>query len=202
VDTSSGGSNDYSAIQVISIEDFAQVAEWQGKIDPDLLAVEAFRLACVYNGALLAVEITGGWGFGVIKRLEDLLRQYGGSPASKPKLYTRRILDRLSKQWTDKLGWDTNTKTRFHMLDQLERVIRERELVLRGGRTLAEMAAFVYPEKKMQDADYKTPRAQPGANDDLVIALAIAVTVCHEFPRHVKKLKNVGHTPQFSVTGY
>jgi hypothetical protein len=63
VDVSSGAAADYSAIQVIDVEEFEQAAEWQGKVDPDRLAELAFLTACVFNGATLAVEINAGWGF-------------------------------------------------------------------------------------------------------------------------------------------
>ena len=86
------------------------VAEYQAKVDPDLLAVEAYRIGRVYNDAVVAPEITGGWGFTITNELKRL--RY-------PRLYTRRIRDRLSDRWTDVLGWDTNKKTRMVMLDTL-----------------------------------------------------------------------------------
>src|SRR5438046_898292 len=61
-DVSSGTSNDYSALQVIDVESFEQVAEFQGLLDMDELALEMFRAGVVYNGSILAPEVTGGWG--------------------------------------------------------------------------------------------------------------------------------------------
>lgn len=192
VDVSSGGSTDFSAIQVLDLENFEQVAEYQNKLDPDLLAVEAFRIGRIYNNALVAPEITGGWGFTLISELTRL--RY-------PKLYTRRIEDRRSKKWTDKLGWDTTTKTRYVMLDTLERVIRERELKLVGERTLAELVTFVRPKRTMAGRDGK-PEAQPGTNDDLVVTLAMAVTIAAQLPREVRRVKQEEYVPQFAATGW
>ena len=187
VDTSSGGSTDYSGIQVVDVETFEQVAEYQGKIDPDLLGVECYRLGRIYNNALIVPEVTGGWGFSVEQELKRL--RYSN-------LYTKRILDRLTRKWTDRTGWDTTVKTRAHMLDTLERVLREKEFGLYSLRTVSELGTFVRD-------DAGRPAAQPGCNDDLVISLAIAVTVAVEQPRQLKRLVAERHVPSTSsVTGY
>ena len=187
IDVSSGGATDYSGIQVVSVEDFEQVAEFQGKADPDLIAQEAYRAGRIYNDALIVPEITGGWGFSVEQELKRL--RY-------PNLYTKKILDRLSRKWTDRTGWDTTVKTRAHMLDTLERVIREKELGLYSLRSVNELGTFVRD-------DAGRPSAQPGCNDDLVVALAIAVTVAADMPRQLRRLKPEPWKPHISsVTGY
>jgi hypothetical protein len=186
VDVSSGGGYDYSAIQIVHVESFEQVAEYQAKVPPTDLAVEAYRAGRVYQNALAVPEITGGWGFTIEQELKRL---------HYPNLYTRRILDRLSKKWTDRTGWDTTVKARAHMLDTLDRLLRERELGLYGHRTLTELGTFVY-------APNNKPEAQEGMNDDLVIALAIAVTVAADMPRQLRKLKPESHHAQFAATGY
>ncbi len=201
VDVSSGTSNDYSAIEVFDIDAFEQVAELQAMMDTDLLALEAFRLACIYNGAVLAPEITGGWGATVDSEIKRLLPRYKGAISSKPRSYTRKIWDRLSRQWTDRTGWDTTTAMRAKMLDTLERVIREREVVIRSDRLLAELGAFVWSTPKMITSSPKA-EAQPGMNDDLVVAMAIAVTVALERPRELRHTRVRRQQPQFAATGY
>lgn len=186
VDTSSGGSYDYSAIQIVCVEDFEQVAEFQGKIAPSDLAVEAYRAGRVFNNAVAVPEITGGWGFSVI---QELTRMH------YPATYTRRIYDRLAKKFTDKLGWDTTANSRAHMLDTLYRVLNEREFKLNGVRSVNELATFVYGKNNK-------PEAQDGCNDDLVVALAIAVTVAVDRPRQVKRPKQQRRDPVFAATGY
>jgi hypothetical protein len=186
VDVSSGGSYDYSAIQVVCIEDFEQVAEWQGKADPDLVAQVAYRIGRLYNDALAVPEITGGWGYTVDQELKRL--RY-------PKPYTRTVWDRLSKKWTDRTGWDTTTRNRMLMLDTLEKVLREKEFGLYSLRTVAEMGTFVWTEKKNQTLG--KPEAQPGCNDDLVMALAIAVTVAASLPRELRKRKRTAPKPPY-----
>jgi hypothetical protein len=186
-DTSSGGSTDYSGIQVFDVDAFEIVAEYQGKIDPDLLAVEAYRCGRIYNNALAVPETTGGWGFSVLQELKRL--RY-------PNMYTRSVLDRLTKKWTDVTGWDTSVKTRPYMLDTLEKVLRERELGLYSLRAVSELGTFVRD-------DAGRPAAQPGCNDDLVVSLAIAVTVGLEQPKQLKRPVEKQHEPSVSsVTGY
>lgn len=187
VDVSSGGSTDYSGIQVICVETLDQCAEFQGKLDPDLVGVEAYRIGRIYNNALIVPEVTGGWGFSVEQELKRL--RY-------PNLYTKKILDRLSRQWTDRTGWDTNVKTRAHMLDTLERLIREKEIGLYSIRLIPELGTFVRD-------DAGRPAAQPGCNDDLVTSAAIGFTVAVDMPRQLRKLRREEHRPTTSsVTGY
>ena len=182
IDTSSGLAADFSGIQVFDVQEWEQVAEWQGKVDPDKLADVSFALACVYNGALLAPEITGGWGFALVRRLQKLLREWAGPAKAKPKLYTRPLLGRISDKFTDNLGWDTNQKTRANALSLLEEGIRDGSIRVHGLRTLAELAAFAFPEYK-GTGEYGKPQARKGAHDDLVMPLAIAVAVAEKQPR-------------------
>jgi hypothetical protein len=87
---------------------------------------------------------------------------------------------------TDRTGWDTNTKTRFHMLDNLEQALRERSLGVYSLRAVAELGTFVYSDK---NGRIGKPEAQPGCNDDLVMSLAIAVTVALSTPREQRQAK-------------
>lgn len=202
VDASSGVSSDYSAVQVVDVEQFEQVAEFQGKCDPDKLAEVAFLTAAVYNGALLAPEITGGWGFAVVKRCQQMIGHWQGDQALRPQLYMRPIVDRLSQKFTDLLGWDTNTKSRAQMLDILEQSMRDGSLTIHGQRTLAEFMAFKIPERLGGVGDYRSPRASKDAHDDLVIALAIGVAVAAKLPKQLQRVERPEPVPAFSVTGY
>lgn len=195
VDTSAGTGGDYSSVQVLDVDDMEQVAEYRGQIDPDLLAEECLRVAAVYNGALIAPEVTGGWGNTVVQELARRLLPNFRNGSCKPRLFTRRKLDRLSQRWTDVLGWDTKADTRPLMLDTLERYLRQRALKLHGQRTLVELGTFVLD-------DNGKAQAQPGCHDDMVISLAIAVTLADREPRQQKRPKPVRRQPQFSRTGY
>jgi hypothetical protein len=186
IDSSSGRGTDYSAIQILDVEGFEQVAELLVKLETGLVAEEAYRLGRFYNDALATPEISGGWGLAVEQVLKRL--RY-------PKIYTRRVFDRLSQKFTDKTGWDTTTRTRSVVLEALETAIREREFGLYSMRALNEMGTFVYSDKEKAEA-------QPGCNDDLVLSLAIGVYVVASMPRQLIKVKETPHVPQFAVTGY
>lgn len=168
-DASSGGAADYSALVVLDAQNLEQVAELQEKIEPARLARQAELAARIYNHAIIVPEITGGWGFAVVQELRRL--GYG-------RIYTRPVIDRLSRSWTDRLGWDTNEKTRAYMLDTLDRLIRHHEVIIRSHRLLSQLASFIWPSSR--GLTQKPPRAQEGASDDLVIACAIACAVALE----------------------
>ncbi len=205
VDASSGVSADYSAVQVIDVEELEQVAEWQGKVDPDQLALVSFLLACVYNGATLAVETTGGWGFAAVQRHRKMMGEWKGPKQWRPQPYTRTIRDRLSDSWTDVLGWDTNTKTRAQMLDVTEQSLRDGSLTIHGQRTLAE--CFAFAQVQGPSGGWGKPEAQKGSHDDLVVALAIGVAVAVRLPKKLtapaRNLWNSENMPDpSSVTGW
>lgn len=183
VDASSGRGDDYSAIQVIDVDEFEQVAEWQGKVETGLVAMEAYRIGRIYNNAMIVPEITGGWGLAI----DQVLKQY-----RYPRLYTRRVIDRLSQKYTDRTGYDTTTRTRMVILESLETALREREFKLHSLRALNELGTFVYSEREK-------PEAQPGCNDDLVMALAIGVKVASDLPRQLKQVIDKPRTSQFAL---
>ncbi len=180
-DPSGGAGADYSAIQVIDATEWEQVAEWQGKIDPDRLGDLAFLTACVYNGATIAIEINAGWGLAATTGVKRLIAGWKGNAASKPRIYMRPVTDRLSDKFTDLLGWSTDRKSRAHMLTVLEESLRDDILKVYGQRTLAELAAFAWKEK--EEGSYGIPSALSGQHDDLVIALAIGVAIIDRMPK-------------------
>ena len=135
---------------------------------------------------MIVPEITGGWGLAI----DQVLKRY-----KYPRLYTRRVIDRLSQKHTDRTGWDTTTRTRMVILESLETAIREREFGLYSIRCINELGTFVY-------SDREKPEAQPGCNDDLVMSLAIGVKVASDLPRKIVRAKQERYEPQFSVTGY
>jgi hypothetical protein len=187
IDSSSGKGEDYTALQVLDVELLDQVAEMQVKIPPEQAAEVAYKLGRVYNDALIVCEITGGWGFAVDQKLRRELKY------KNP--YTRHVLDRISKKFTDKAGFDTTRNTRPLILASLEEAIRERELGLFSLQSVTEMGSFII-------SDNGKPEARPGSHDDLVLSLAMAVWVCQTQPKQLRKLREKPYQPAFSSTGY
>jgi len=186
VDASSGRGEDYSAIQVIDVDSFEQVAEWQGKQETGLVADQCYRIGRLYNDAVIVCELTGGWGLAI----DQVLKRY-----AYPRLYTRRVIDRLSQQWTDRTGFDTTTKMRSVILEALETALRERELGLYSLRAVNELGTFVWSDKDRAEA-------QPGCHDDLVLALAIGVHVASSFPREIVNAPQRQWDPVLPAAGY
>jgi hypothetical protein len=202
-DASSGASADYSAVQVIDVDVMEQVAEWQGKVDTDQLAEVAFLIAVVYNGALLAVEITGGWGLNTMRRVQQLISRWKGNPTSQPRIYTRRGVERISERFTDLIGFDTQTGTRALALGALEELVREDEILIHGQRTLAEMSAFAWRERAGGVMDYRRPEARSGEHDDLVMALAIGTYIATRQPAQSRRMPRRSDVqPVFGAAGY
>jgi len=54
-------------------------------------------------------------------------------------------------------------------------------------RCLSELASFVYPKKRGRGEFELSPKAQAGANDDLVITLAMAVAVTLKQPKELRR---------------
>jgi alkylation response protein AidB-like acyl-CoA dehydrogenase len=57
------------AIEVIDHRTRKQVAEWVGQIDPDLVALQMLLAALYFNRAWVAVEVTGGYGLSIARKL-------------------------------------------------------------------------------------------------------------------------------------
>ena len=186
VDASSGRGDDYSAIQVIDVETFEQVAEWQGKQETGLVAEQVYRIGRLYNDAIVVCELTGGWGLAI----DQVLKRY-----AYPRLYTRRVIDRLSQRWTDRTGFDTTIKMRSVVLEALETALREREFGLYSLRAVNELGTFVWSDKDKAEA-------QPGCNDDLVLSLAIGVHVASTLPREVQAAPQRRWDPVLPAAGY
>jgi hypothetical protein len=157
-----GEDGDYQAAYVVRRDEMIICAAFHALIDRDLLADALYRLGFLYNTALIAIEVTGGWGTSVITSLRVREKAY-------PNIYRRRPHgDRRSRQKQEAYGWETTAKTRADMLDALEQALREDDLVANDPRLLEECRTFTYHTSGK-------PQAQQGCHDDRVIAAAGAV---------------------------
>ena len=74
-----------------------------------------------------------------------------------------------------KLGWLTTSRTKPLLVDALEEGLRKNNLKLASAGLLSELMVYSY-------ADDGCTGAQPGYNDDLVIAIGIAWAVKEACP--------------------
>jgi hypothetical protein len=162
VDVSRGDSEDFSTIQIYDFEDKEQVAEYLGKVPPDVLAEIAYKWGTMYK-AFIVVDITGGMGVATSRKLQELgykdLYVDGVDFGNKWK-YDPKALEKIP-------GLNFNAK-RVQIVAALEESLRH-GLTIRSSRLLNEMNTFVYVNGR--------PDHMKGQHDDLIMSLAMAVYI-------------------------
>lgn len=148
---------DYSVASVIDVGTGMVVAKWRGHIDPDLFGeIILYQLGRWYNNALLGVEVNS-LGMATCTHLRNT--QY-------PNVYYRMQYDQRYDKETKKIGWRTQSNTKPKMVADLNRAIRQSEIIIRDNEMIAELRTFV------READGKT---HGSPLDDQTMALGIAV---------------------------
>jgi hypothetical protein len=181
-DVATGRGLDYSSAYVVDLHDMALVAEFHGKIDQDLYAEQLHFLGRYYNTAWVAVEQAGGFGDAVIIALRD---GKGGRPAY-PRQY-RHVLDAaVNMDHVSRYGFPMTSKTRPHVLGQLETAIRDNDVPWLTPILANQCLTFCEFENGSP-----SPRAQPGCNDDAVMSAAITLEMYRRYGRHEKREKRI-----------
>jgi hypothetical protein len=165
-DVARGDGKDFSAFHVIKIETMEQVAEYQGKVAPDIYADMLFQTGMEYNKALLVVE-NNNIGYNVLEKLIE--RKY-------PNLYysiktTHEYIEQIQAESTGNSvpGFTTTLKTRPLIVAKLEEFIRNRVIKIYSNRLVEELSTFVWNNGR--------PEAMKNRNDDLTMSMAIACWV-------------------------
>lgn len=173
-DVASGRGMDFSSAFVIDLETMEPVCEIHGKLDADQYATQLHFVGKWYGEGWLAVEDAGGWGEPVIVFLRDGKE---GRPSYR-KLYRHRQFSRGDLPEHKPYGFPMTSKTRPLVLEGLERAVRERAIPYLTPGLVGEMGSFVHRDTN------PSPRAQDGANDDRVMAFAIACELYRQFGAH------------------
>lgn len=148
---------DYSVVEVVDAGD-EQCAEWHGHIDPISFAGEIEKLGRYYNNAVVAIEINNH-GFST---QAELRKRYWNC-------YRWRFMDRFVDKLTDKIGWESNVKTKPLLIAHMSHLVREGDVGIRSKELVQEMMRFI-----------ETPsggEAAAGCFDDRVMAFMIACYV-------------------------
>lgn len=161
-ETTTSGDTAWHALQVIDHVTKAQKARWRGRIAIHSLTYEAVLAAVYFNDAILAVEVTGGWGGPVA---HNAWRQYG-----YPNVYRRVKTDGKKEKTADVLGWMTDTGTRPEMIANLTEQLAEATDGIIDPLTADELTTFVYNEKGK-------PVPETDHFSDLIMALMVAKMV-------------------------
>jgi hypothetical protein len=157
VDPSDGVGADYSPIDVVDKETLEQVAQFYGKVRPDELAEITRQIAEVYNRAFVGVENNM---LTCIMFLSKIYDNY----------YFETKYDEKTQSQTRKIGFNTNTKTRDPLIDDLVRLHEEGLMTIHSAVTLQEMKTFVRKDNgKREHAN--------GKHDDTLFSLGIALQI-------------------------
>jgi hypothetical protein len=164
-DVARGDGSDYSVAQVFDIQTMEQVAEYQGKITPDMFAPLLFSIGSEYNEALLVIE-NNSLGIGVLSRIQDM--EYKNLYFSIKS--THEYVDELTAASIGGVaGFTMSMKTRPLVLAKLEEFVRNKLITINSRRLANELKTFIWHNGR--------PQAMRSYNDDLVIATAIGCWV-------------------------
>ena len=161
-DVSRGDSEDFTSIVIIDFDERCQVAEYLGKIPPDLAADIIYKWGGMYN-AYVVTDITGGMGVATSRKLQELgykdLYVEGINTADKWK---------YNPQAESKIPGIAFNNKRVQIISSFEEALRHK-FIVRSKRLLNEMYTFVYINGR--------PDHIKGKHDDLIMALAMALYV-------------------------
>lgn len=154
-----GKEGDYSVATVMDRATKKTVARYRAHIDPDKFGDFLYLLGHWYNEATIAVE-TNNQGIATIQRLRDKLYK---------RLYMRETgYDELFEEPTAKMGWRTDKSSKYIMIADLSKAIRDGDIIDVDQVFIRECLTYV------RDENGRT-NAQEGQHDDCVMSTAIAL---------------------------
>ena len=156
-DVGMGVRRDWSVAQVIDGSG-QQVATYRAQVDPDFFATILDKLGRFYNEAKIIVE-SNNHGILTCARL--------GKDMAYPNFYTEVNYDKITDTYTERLGFNTNVKSKPLIIDKLRAALRQNEIVVNDKQTLTEMRSYIVTEEGKMEAE-------AGCHDDTVMALALA----------------------------
>jgi hypothetical protein len=165
-DVARGDGKDYSAFHVIKLETMEQVAEYQGKITPDMYADMLLQTAKEYGNALIVVE-NNNIGYNVLEKIIE--KKYTNIYYSIKS--THEYVDQVQAEYMNNSvpGFSTSSKTRPLVVSKLEEFVRNKLIKTYSSRFVEELSTFVWSNGR--------PEAMRSRNDDLIMSLAIACWV-------------------------
>jgi len=161
-DVARGDGQDYSVFHVFKLETLEVVAEYQGKVAPDIFSNILFDAGQEYGDCLLVVE-NNSVGFAVLDKLKEM---------NYPNIYfsiksTHEYVDQLTAEHSTNsvAGFTTSLKTRPIIVAKMEEFIRNKLIITYSSRLYDEFKTFIWNNGKAQ--------AMRTRNDDLVMSFAI-----------------------------
>jgi len=156
VDTSTGAGGDFSAFEILDVNEGEQVAEFRGKLPINEFCQIVHDTCTEYNEAYLLVENVGV-GLATTNRLYNTLGYFN--------FYMQENLNTGKK--TKKPGFSMNTKSKPLIVNAIQRYFVDGAWRAYSQRLYNELETFVWKGGGRAEAEN-------GYNDDLAIALGIA----------------------------
>lgn len=161
-DVARGDGQDYSTFHILSLEQMAIVAEYQGKLTTDIFANLLIEAGREFGNCMIVVE-NNNIGFNVLDKLRE--QEYPNiyfSMKSTHEYVEQYIAEQSSSSVP---GFTMSMKTRPLIIAKLEEYIRNNLIKIYSKRMLAEMRTFIWQNGRAS--------AMSGYNDDLTTAAAI-----------------------------
>ncbi len=179
-DVSRGDGEDSSTIVVIDFTTMEQVMEYQGKIQPDLLAQLVEEYGNLYK-AYTVVDVTGGMGVSTVLKLLEFQYKHLHYDNANGKILSARQRELTSFDRGDKIPGFHATSVRLPMISNLEYKIRTNAIKVRSIRLTSEMKTFIYKNGR--------PDHEEGHHDDLLMSLAMGLWVLEHSFKNLERLE-------------
>lgn len=163
-DVSRGDGSDFSTFQIVDFTTMEQVAEYQGKIPPDLFADVLKTYGMLYNAYLIVDNI--GIGYTTASKLVEI---------KYPNLHYDE------KSENNKVPGFNINGVRLNVISNLEIAIRTNIIKIRSKRLINEMKTFIYKNGKPDHMD--------GYHDDLLMSLGMSLWILESSFKKLVKLE-------------
>jgi hypothetical protein len=180
VDVSRGDGEDSSTIVIIDFTTMEQVMEYQGKIQPDLLAQIVEEYGELYE-AYTVVDVTGGMGVSTVLKLLEFNYKRLHYDDATGKILSARQRELNTHLKKDKIPGFHATNVRVPMISNLEYKIRTNAIKIRSSRLTSEMKTFIYKNGR--------PDHMEGYHDDLLMSLAMCLWVMEHSFKKLERLE-------------
>jgi hypothetical protein len=162
IDVSRGDSEDYTSFQIIDFDEREQVAEYLGKVPPDVAAEIAYKWGTYYD-AFIVIDITGGMGVSTSRKLQEM----GYRNLYVDGVNYANVWEYNSKAMEKIPGINFNAK-RVQIINAFEESLRHGFKVY-SSRLLGELNTFVFINGR--------PDHMKGHHDDLIMSISMALYV-------------------------
>jgi hypothetical protein len=179
-DVSRGDGEDSSTIVIVDFTTMEQVLEYQGKIQPDLLAQLVEEYGELYK-AYTVVDVTGGMGVSTVLKLLEFNYKRLHYDNSNGKILSARQRELTGYNKENKIPGFHATSVRLPMISNLEYQIRSNGIKVRSSRMISEMKTFIYKNGR--------PDHMEGYHDDLLMSLAMCLWVMEHSFKSLERLE-------------